>query len=308
MRRILNAEVKLLSLVPRGANKLPVLYKSDGCVEFQPISKWNDEKGELLSVVYAPELRDSQGDIASADVIRKMAHSFARNGANLDIKHDGVLLSKKQCYVAESFIIQKGDERFKDWKDYDGNPVDVTGGWATLLKVEDESLRKAYRDGGWNGVSLFADKAELAVGKSADDVSGMLSELVKALRARNENNQEIDMKLEDLKKLLDERDEKLLKSIDEKIAKGAQPPAPEAPTKPPEQPGKSEAELKLEKQVSEMQARLDKLAKASTQPTQDEPPPEKKTNSMLTKEEAAGVVAGKRLAKIMNSMTRAGAA
>jgi len=83
-----------------------------------------------------------------------------KNGAKLDIRHDGKAIAKEKAFVAESFIIQKGDERFQGWKDYDGKEVDVSGGWGIVVKIDDPDLRKSYREDGWNGVSL-AGHAEL---------------------------------------------------------------------------------------------------------------------------------------------------
>jgi len=155
-RRIKKAKINKISLVPRGANQLPVLYKADeDRVQFEPVLKFHADKGELLAVVYAPESEDSQGDIASAEVIKDMMYDAAKDGLpNINIQHKGADVPRDQAYVAESFIVQKGDERFSEMKDYNGNPVDVTGGWATVIKIEDEGLRKAYRDGEWNGVSM----------------------------------------------------------------------------------------------------------------------------------------------------------
>lgn len=137
---------------------MPVIYKSeDNTVDFDAITKAVsnfNETGELLAVVYAPEIRDAQGDIASADVIKQMAYEHAKSGLHLDVMHDGKPLSKDRAYVAENFIIAKGDERFSDWKDSSGKPVNVAGGWGQVIKIEDPELRKQYREGKWNGVSM----------------------------------------------------------------------------------------------------------------------------------------------------------
>jgi hypothetical protein len=169
-RRIKQASVEFLSLCPRGKNRMPVVYKSDDMVEVQTLSKFDDDRGELLAVAWAPEIRDVVGDIADRDVTKAMCHSFARNGMNLDIRHDGKAVGKDRAYVAENFTVQKGDERFADWKDYQGNPVDVTGAWAVLVKIDDADLRANYRNGGWEGVSFFG-RCALEMEKSEDSAS-----------------------------------------------------------------------------------------------------------------------------------------
>lgn len=152
-RAIKQAFVKFISLCPRGANRLRTLFKADGTMEWDALSKLN-EQGELLAVVYAPNHVDAHGEYATADVIKDAAYGFMAKGAAIDIQHDGKKIDNSKAYVAETFIIQKGDERFSDWKDTEGKPVDLTGGWATLIKIEDKELRTLYREGKWNGVSM----------------------------------------------------------------------------------------------------------------------------------------------------------
>ncbi|MCK5614265.1 terminase, partial [Candidatus Pacearchaeota archaeon] len=43
-----------------------------------------NEQGEITCVVYAPDMVDSQGDSASAAVIKDFAYDFAKNGGNID--------------------------------------------------------------------------------------------------------------------------------------------------------------------------------------------------------------------------------
>lgn len=153
-RRFKSADIKFISLCPRGANKLNVVYKDDDAFEIDLLTKGNMDEGEIHAVVYAPELRDTQGDIASAEVIKDMAYRAARDGLKVDIRHDGRALDPSKAFVAESFIIQKNDIRFQGMKNRDGEEVDVTGGWGVVVKVNDEDLREKYRSGQWSGVSM----------------------------------------------------------------------------------------------------------------------------------------------------------
>lgn len=158
MARIKRADVEFLSLCKRGRNKLKTIYKADDdSVEFQAhVLKADDfeERGELLAVVYAPNMADKDGDFADAEAIQDMAHGYLRKGAKIDTYHDEQALSEDQVYVAESFVIQKGDPRFEGQVTYDDEPVDVTGGWGVLIKVDDPEIRKAYGKDGWQGISL----------------------------------------------------------------------------------------------------------------------------------------------------------
>lgn len=220
-RRIKKARARFISFVPRGANGLSCLYKeADASVEFRTLSKLDEDRGELLAVVYAPEIRDSQGDIASAEVIKDMAYASAREGVDLDIRHDGKVVDKSRAYIAERFIVQKGDERFAGWKNYDGQSVDVTGGWAVVTKIEDPALRAAYKAGAWNGVSLQGP-AEVEIEKSDIDVDAVAKALAERLK------KEPGMTLEELNKALDARESKLIETIVAKIAGKPPEKAPE---------------------------------------------------------------------------------
>lgn len=209
-RRIKSAKITFISLCARGANKLPVVFKADGHSEFRPLLKAAasfDERGELLACVYAPDHVDSQGDFADAEAIHKMQRESTRDGFNLDIHHDGKALPKDAVFVAENFLIAKGDERFSGWKDYNGNDVDLTGGWGLVLKVEDEGLRKKYRDGEWNGVSMFG-QAEVETIKSDGEPNfeRFMTEFSKRFSPNTSNtpDTEDDMKPEELKKAIED--------------------------------------------------------------------------------------------------------
>lgn len=215
-RRIKKAHIKYISLVPQGANQMPVLYKEDGEIELQTLVKEQDE-GELLAVVYAPDFEDSQGDIASAEVIKDAAYEAMKRGVELDIRHDFKALSKDQAYVAESFLIQKGDERFQGFQDYRGNTIEsLEGAWATVIKIDDPALREKYRNGEFQGVSM-AGPAEVEVLKEEDPIDHLLAKLADRL-SKPSPSEEIELTKEEMEALLAQRDGDLLSKIDEKLA------------------------------------------------------------------------------------------
>lgn len=173
--RLLRAFVTTIALCKTGKNNLGTLFKSNSAGERKirlgtvvQKSAATAEKGSLLAVVTAPNFPDHDGLLVDdASVIEQSAHEFLRDHRQLDIEHDGNILGPEAAYVAESFIIGEGDKRFAEWKDYDGNPVDVTGGWAVRIQIDDPELRAAYRDGDWDGVSMFGLAATEPVEKSA---------------------------------------------------------------------------------------------------------------------------------------------
>jgi hypothetical protein len=218
-RRIRAAKITHISLVPRGANRMPVIFKADDqTLDLDMLVKADMEKGELTAIVYAPETRDTQGDIASAEVIKDMMYEAARDGVQIDMRHDGAALKSNQAFVAESFIVQKGDPRFDGITDYDGNAVDPEGSWGAVIKVDDPVLRQKYRDGEWNGVSM-GGTAEVVSEKSDDMIEKVCGALAKALGVESDSdtNGEIDMKPEELDAALTKSNESLAKSIVEGV-------------------------------------------------------------------------------------------
>lgn len=214
-RRIKAAKITHISLVPRGANRMPVIFKADDqTLDVELLIKTGDdflEKGELTALVYAPEQRDTQGDIASAEVIKTMMYDAARDGVSIDVRHDGVALNKTQAYVAESFLVQKGDPRFEGIKTYDGTVVDPMGSWGVVLKIDDPVLRQKYRDGEWTGVSM-GGTAEVVSEKSDGMAEQVIAALTQALGI-SPNTEDIDMTKDELTAVLKESNEALAKSI-----------------------------------------------------------------------------------------------
>lgn len=255
MRRIKKVKVTHLALCKRGKNQLPVLYKAEdgeggaATVEVQTIVKAMDDfddHGELLVIGWAPEHRDIEGDIADAEVCKAMGHSFMREGARLNIRHGSENITRDRAFVAESFTIQKSDERFHDLQDYQGNDVDVTGGWAALIKIEDPELRRLYREEGWNGISLQGE-ADGTYEPTTNKVQ-KARDLFRANHTddRSDNpTQEYDMKPEELEAILKGNREATLALLTPLIK--AQDPAPVVPPVAPAKPiAKAEDEPKIE--------------------------------------------------------------
>jgi hypothetical protein len=190
---------------------MPVLMKSSGRVQVEMLTKAGKE-GIVYALVYLPDSPDKEGDVASREVIKAMAHDFLTNaaevGGGIDIEHNFKTLGPDQVRLAETFIVQKGDPRFEGWKDNDGNLVNPEGSWGIALKVLDPTLRSEFENGELNGVSMYGFAELETIGKSED-------------RPHNLNKQDDDkMTPQEMKELATE------------IAKAIQPAAPAAPEVP----------------------------------------------------------------------------
>lgn len=207
-RKITHAEVTMVALCKRGLNGLQTLFKGDGARLTAMVKSAADfdERGELLAVVAVPGLEFADGDFfPTAESVRKAAHAFMRHGAALDMSHNLVKLGADKAFVAESFIIAKGDPRFAGWKNYDGKVVDVTNGWGMAIQINSPELRKSYRDGEWDGVSLFAPEAQLeTVAEKAEntDLTETLRGLFKAAGLTKDTDEESDDMTEEQMKAL----------------------------------------------------------------------------------------------------------
>jgi hypothetical protein len=276
--RILDANITHVSLCRRGKNRLPVLVKSEGdqqSITWTPLVKYDEDKGEMLTLVTIPEHFDSDGDVSGPEVVKKMCDTWALNGGQVDINHDLQVLSRDQVFVAENYIVSKGDERFEGWVDLDGEPVDATGGWAQRYVFLDEDLKKAAREGEIGGVSLYGPAQVETLSKM--DAEGVLAELASLVRAHRESADpdpsdptsiDLDMKPEELKAMLGDFRDDLLAKVDEKLAPvlakatdgaddqddqaGDPPAAPDVDLSDPEALTKYEAELRLKKAQAEI--------------------------------------------------------
>jgi hypothetical protein len=209
MKKIKRAKVTRVALCRRGKNGMKTLFKAEGkpdakgnvegTVEVGALVKGdNIEQGELLAVVYAPNKPDADGDFADAEVIKSMQRGYMRDHQELDIEHEGKALTREQAYVAESFLIAKGDDRFKSWKQYDGTPTgDLTGAWGVVIQIEDPALRKAFREDGWDGVSLFGTAAVEQV-----DTKAASQRVAERLSAALNKKDKLDMDKEAMLELL----------------------------------------------------------------------------------------------------------
>ena len=84
MARLTKIGVTYISLVERPANKLDIIYKSEDINytdEKQIAITKSTPEGLVYGTVYAPNVKDADGDWADAATIKKAAHDFLRKVA-----------------------------------------------------------------------------------------------------------------------------------------------------------------------------------------------------------------------------------
>ena len=98
----------------------------------------------MTGIVLEPETVDAQGDIISADVIEKSAHSFLAKSRVIGKQHKG----RAKAEVVESYIAPNdmvmGEQNVKK------------GTWIMSVKVHDKSLWEEVKAGEITGFSIGA--------------------------------------------------------------------------------------------------------------------------------------------------------
>jgi hypothetical protein len=170
-RKLKNLKVSYVSLVDKGANQKQIICKmadSGSFVKSFDIIRKDEAKKMVYGIVYAPDQVDAHGDFADAETIEKASQEFMRSLKihNIDKQHN---LEKQQAFVAENWIVRKGDELFPE----------ETGAWAQGIKIEDEELWKACECGEITGLSLYGEAEIEEVSKEDESV---LEKILKTLK------------------------------------------------------------------------------------------------------------------------------
>lgn len=146
MAKLTDLSVSFLSLVARPATGKGLTLKSkEGEVPTTfDLRKTDDELMIAYGIVYAPDQTDLQGDSADAKVIRRAAQEFMREGRlkNIDLEHS---FDAEMAFVAESWIVRKGDPLFGDEPD---------GAWAVGIRIGDPDIWRKLKAGDLTGISL----------------------------------------------------------------------------------------------------------------------------------------------------------
>ena len=112
--------------------------KTENIVEFK---KSDAKKQIVFGEVYAPNVRDTDGNFMTAETIEKMAHDFLANKKNAQISknHKG---NTDKGVVVESFIVRKGDPDFAE------------GAWVVGVHVPDKEIWQQIEKGELTGFSI----------------------------------------------------------------------------------------------------------------------------------------------------------
>ena len=149
MRKLKKIDVNFISLVDKGANRKKLIFKSipeisQSLTKTLPIRKIDDEQRMVFCIVYSPDEIDTQGDFASAEVIKEAAYNFMRCARtnNVDKQHDFI---PDEGFVAESWIVKENDSVFQE---------EPEGSWAVGIKVENDETWQLIKNGVITGISL----------------------------------------------------------------------------------------------------------------------------------------------------------
>ncbi len=123
------ALTKLAKFFPKGV-KIPILK--------------TEEERFVLGIVLEPEVKDSQGDIYSAEEVRKAAHDYMANFQNIGLMHQTIINGKAQ--ILESYL---APATFK----IDGQSV-KKGTWLFGVRVTDDDVWTECKEGGLTGFSI----------------------------------------------------------------------------------------------------------------------------------------------------------
>lgn len=233
MAKLTDLSVSFLSLVKTPATGKGLTLKAangERPAAFDLVVK-NDDMMRAYGVVYAPDQEDAHGDTADADTIRKAQAEFMREGRlkNIDTEHS---FTSEMAYVAESWLVRKGDPLFAN---------EPEGSWAVGIQIGDPDLWKQLKSGELTGISL-AGIARMEPGPDdpthpryteKDAEPGWVSRLIKALTGapHQEPVEETDMTKDEVQALVAETLKSVLPDALKDASQSAgNPPAKDEPT------------------------------------------------------------------------------
>lgn len=229
MGEITELSVSFLSLVKTPATGKSLTLKSakpnERATQFA-ITKTDDDRMIAYGIVYAPDQVDAHDEYASAQTIRRAAYEFMREARlkNIDTEHS---FTTEMAYVAESWLIRKGDALFPD---------EPEGAWAVGIQIGDVDLWKKLKTGDLTGISLAGigrvedDPADPppASFTQKDAVPGWFQKfLTAATRSKDTPKEETDMTEDEVKDIVRKALKEEAGPIIKDALKAAADPAPE---------------------------------------------------------------------------------
>ncbi|MGL6023699.1 MAG: phage major capsid protein [Cetobacterium sp.] len=175
MPKMVDVKIKFISLVTKGANRKKFcIVKSDNeVIELNTfILKQDEEKRLVTSVVYEPDVKDTQGDYMTSEDVEKMAHEFmSKYGQGVDLQHDEKII---KADVVESWITKT--------ETIIGGQKVSKGAWVATVKVNDDEVWEAIKKGRITGFSMggSATKIEKSENKEEqmEEIKKMIEELI----------------------------------------------------------------------------------------------------------------------------------
>ena len=210
--------ISFISLVRKGANNRTTIFKSadgetaDELVQVQAIKK-DDVKQMIYGIVYAPDEPDLQGHQASCGEIEKGAYGFMKNlkAQNIDKGHSNQ--ADGGAFVAESWIVRKGDPLFS---------AEKPGAWAVGIKCEDAALYAEAKEKlpaiSMAGTATIITKAD----SEGADAEGLLRKIMNLFKEQKISMEDEQMDEKTLKQVGDMISAAITKSADE-AKKAAEP-------------------------------------------------------------------------------------
>jgi hypothetical protein len=107
----------------------------------------------------APLKPDTQGDIYSAEAIRKACHAWMENSGALDLAHSWEALGRGKVRILENFLAPAG---FPLGEGPDAYPV-IKGSWLLGIRVVDDALWAACKAGKLGAYSVGGDAVRMPV-------------------------------------------------------------------------------------------------------------------------------------------------
>lgn len=133
------------------ADLLDTITKAEAEGDVLIMKKVNTEKREITAVVLeptTPENPDCHNDFYDAAEVNKACDNFNENCMNANIQHL-VQVESDACVIKSSWV-QPVESQI-------GDQIVKAGSWLMTMKVNDDTLWEAVKDGVFTGFSIGAD-------------------------------------------------------------------------------------------------------------------------------------------------------
>ena len=260
--------------------------------EIKVLTKADDEKKLVYGIVYEPDTPDAHGDFMTAAEIEKAAHGFLKDAREIDKQHDfqGGVGEVVESYVAPADFevngqtIKKGswvlvtkasDEVWEQIKKGDITGYSMAGTAETIEKQKEKPFSTSANEekGLFNLLKNFflgkSEEQETSVEKAGRKFSATNLNEIKSAHAALGNllsqaeveEEEDELKKEDIEKLLDDKLNPITKRLDE-IEKEAEPAEGDGEDDKQEQTVIKQMNELLEQKLSPIQERLEAVEKS----------------------------------------------